>query len=200
MSPGYASRPEGRRDQGNFTIGDGLLGKVVIHDEGMTARVAEVLADGGAGERRIVLQGGRVRGGGGDDDGVVHGGRIRGGGGHDDGVVHRAVVAEGLDDAGYGGALLADGHIDAVDRIPFQEIVPLVDDGVDRQGSLAGLAVADDELTLAAADRNHRVDGLEARLQRLVHGLAVDDARRLALQGHVHLLPADVAQAVQRIA
>ena len=67
-------------------------------------------------------------------------------------------------------------------------------------GRLAGLAVADDELALAAADRNHRVDGLEARLQRLVHRLAVDDARSLALQGHIDLFPADVAQAVQGIA
>ena len=32
---------------------------------------------------------------------------------------------------------------------------------------LAGLAVADDELALAAADRHHRVDGLQARLHRL---------------------------------
>ena len=53
---------------------------------------------------------------------------------------------------------------------------------------------------LAAADRNHRVDGLEARLQRLAHRLTEDDARSLALQGHVDLLPADVAEAVQRIA
>ena len=62
------------------------------------------------------------------------------------------------------------------------------------------LAVADDQLALAAADRNHRVDGLEARLQRLAHRLTEDDARSLALQGHVDLLPADVAEAVQRIA
>ena len=45
-----------------------------------------------------------------------------------------------------------------------------------------GLAVADDQLALAAADRDHAVNGLDAGLQRLLHGLAVDDAGRQALQ------------------
>ena len=75
-----------------------------------------------------------------------------------------------------------------------------VEDRVDGDGGLAGLAVADDELALAAADRNHRVDGLEARLQRLRNGLAVDDAGRFPLQRHVHLLSRNHALAVQRIA
>ncbi|MBV8538234.1 MAG: F0F1 ATP synthase subunit alpha, partial [Alphaproteobacteria bacterium] len=46
---------------------------------------------------------------------------------------------------------------------------------------LAGLAVADDQLALAAADRHQAVDGLEAGLHRLVHRLAGDDAGRLDL-------------------
>src|ERR1043165_3279514 len=41
----------------------------------------------------------------------------------------------------------------------------LVDDGVDRDRRLAGLAVADDQLALAAADGDHGVDGLEAGLR-----------------------------------
>ena len=48
---------------------------------------------------------------------------------------------------------------------------------------LAGLAVADDQLALAAADRGHRVDRLDAGLQRLVHRLALHDAGRLQLEG-----------------
>src|SRR4029079_14140646 len=55
--------------------------------------------------------------------------------------------------------------------------------GVHGNGGLARLTVADDELALAAADRNHRVDGLVAGLHRLAHRLAVDDARRDALDG-----------------
>src|SRR3546814_5571133 len=50
-------------------------------------------------------------------------------------------------------------------------------DLVDRHRGLAGLAVADDQLALAAADRDHRVDGLVAGLHRLRHALACDHAR-----------------------
>src|SRR5690606_12872495 len=53
--------------------------------------------------------------------------------------------------------------------------------GVDRHRGLAGAAVADDQLALTPADRDHRIDGLDAGLQRLVHRLAIDDAGRLDL-------------------
>jgi hypothetical protein len=43
-----------------------------------------------------------------------------------------------------------------------------------RRRGLAGLAVADDQLALAAADRDHRVDRLDAGLQRLVTGWRSD--------------------------
>ena len=110
------------------------------------------------------------------------------------------MLPQRLHDGRHRGALLADGHIDAVHRIAGLEGLALVDDGVDGDGRLARLAVSDDELTLTAADGNHGIDGLQARLERLGHRLAEDDARRLALQRHVQLLPLDGAQAVQRIA
>src|SRR5690606_7145477 len=59
----------------------------------------------------------------------------------------------------------------------------LVQDGVDRDGGLAGLAVADDQLALTAADRRHGVDGLQAGLHRLLDSLALHDAGRLQLEG-----------------
>ena len=66
-------------------------------------------------------------------------------------------------------------------------------------GGLAGAAVADDQLALAAADRDHRVDRLEARLQRLLHRLPLDHAGRLELEraGRGRL---DRALAVERVA
>ena len=97
-------------------------------------------------------------------------------GGDDDRVLHRAGLAQLVDDRGHRRLLLADGDVDADDVLAL-----LVDDRVDRDGGLAGLAVADDQLALAAADRDHRVDGLDAGLQRLVHRLAGDDAGRLDL-------------------
>ncbi len=45
-------------------------------------------------------------------------------------------------------------------------------------GGLARLAVTDDELALAAADRDQRVDCLDSRLDRGIDRLANDDAGR----------------------
>src|SRR5690606_31356475 len=46
-------------------------------------------------------------------------------------------------------------------------------------GRLAGLTVANDQLALATADRDQRVNGLEASGHRLVNRLARQDARSL---------------------
>src|SRR5579875_1371359 len=64
---------------------------------------------------------------------------------------------------------------------------------------IAVLPVADDQLPLAAADRGHRVDGLDAGLQRLLHRLAVHHRRRLGLQ-RAQLGGLDRPLAVQRLA
>ena len=90
----------------------------------------------------------------------------------------------------HGGALLADGDIDA-DHVAAL----LIDDGVEGDGGLAGLAVADDQLALAAADGDHGVDGLDAGLHRLFHRLAGDHAGRQALD-RVELGGVDGALAV----
>src|SRR5262249_758528 len=57
----------------------------------------------------------------------------------------------------------------------------LIDDGVEGDGGFAGLAIADDQFALAAANGNHAIDRFQAGLQRLFHGLARDDARRFEL-------------------
>src|SRR5207237_670802 len=74
--------------------------------------------------------------------------------------------------------LLADRVVNADDAG-----VLLTENRVDRDGRLARLAVADDELALSAADGHHRVDRLESGLQRFFHALAVDDAWRQAFDG-----------------
>src|SRR5262249_28250614 len=75
----------------------------------------------------------------------------------------------------------------------------LVEDRVERDRGLAGLAVADDQLALAAADRDERVDRLEAGRHWLVHRLARDDARRLHVDAAA-LGRLDRTLAVDRIA
>ena len=109
-------------------------------------------------------------------------------------VLHGAVVFQRLHHLRHRGTLLADGDIDA-DHVAAL----LVDDGVERDGGLAGLPVADDQLALAAADRNHGVDGLDAGLHRLFHRLAGDHARRQALD-RVELRGLDRALAVDGLA
>src|ERR1700735_5052206 len=75
----------------------------------------------------------------------------------------------------------------------------LIEDGVERDRRLAGLAVADDQLALSAPDRDHRVDRLEARRHRLAHRLARNDAGRLDVDAGA-FFGADRAFAVNRIA
>src|SRR5476651_619041 len=111
----------------------------------MHAVVAEVFAHRAAGVGREEL----------------HRRRIGRGGGHDDGVFHRAVVLERLHDLGDRRALLANGHVNAVELLALVAALVdrlLVQEGVDGDGGLAGLAVADDQLALAAADRDQAVD------------------------------------------
>ena len=125
----------------------------------------------------------------------------------DDRVRHRAGFFEHRDDARDGRLLLADRDVDAVER-PVVRVAGrfgglvqprLADDRVDADGRLAGRTVADDQLALAAADRNHRVDRHDAGLHRLADRLAADDAGRDLLDriGDVAL---DRALAVERLA
>src|SRR6185437_15714411 len=149
------------QQQGDFAIGLGVLRKIVVEADGVALRIAKIFTHGAGGEGRDVL----------------HGGGLAGGGGDDDGVFHRAVFRERLDHLRDGGALLTDGAVDA-----NHVVAALVDDGVEDDRGLAGLAVANDQLALAAADGDHRVNGLDAGLQRLANGLAVHDAGGEALE------------------
>ena len=136
---GLAAR-RAAQQQRHGAVGLGLLGQVVEDDQDVLALVHPVLADGRAGVGGQVLEAGGVRGGRGDD------GR----------VLHRAVLLERAAHAGDRGALLADGDVDAADlllRVAGLPVGLLVDDRVEADGGLAGLAVADDQLALAAADR-----------------------------------------------
>ena len=150
----------------------------------MLAAVAEELTDGGSCKRGI----------------IEHGCGLGCRGGNDDGIVHGAVLLECLHQVGYGGGFLANGYIDAIDGLALEEVFALIDDGVNCDGRLAGLAVADDELTLATTDGDHGVDGLETGLQRLVDGLTVDNARCLAVEGHLKFLTANGCAAINGLA
>src|SRR5690606_10833857 len=111
-----------------------------------------------------------------------------------DRVLHRAGLSGLAYDVRTRPLLLPDSDIDTFDAARL-----LIDDRVDGEGRLARLAVADDERSLAASDRHHRIDRLVAGLHRLAHRLAVDDAGCDALDRRV-ARGVDGAFAVDRIA
>nr|BFE68255.1 hypothetical protein GCM10020092_015560 [Actinoplanes digitatis] len=128
--------------------------------------------------------------------------RVGRGRGHDRRVLQRALLLQRAPDAGDRRRLLADGDVDAADllvRVAGLPVGALVDDRVERDRGLAGLAVADDQLALAAADRRHGVDRLDAGLERLLHGLPGHDVRRLELE-LAEALALDRAAVVDRLA
>lgn len=109
---------------------------------------------------------------------------LRGGGSNNDGVLHGVVLLKGLDELSDGRTLLTDGNVDAVKLLGLVVgVVPplLVEDGVKSDGSLTGLTVTNDQLTLATADGNHGVNGLETSLHGLVDGAARKNAGGLLL-------------------
>src|SRR5216684_3632918 len=165
------------QEQRDFAISLGVFGEVVIEGDSVTLGVAEEFAHGARGVGRDVLERRRLGGARGDDDSVVHG----------------AGVGERLHDLGDRGAFLADAAVDA-NEVP----APLIDNSVEDHGGLAGLAVADNQFALAAADRNHRIDGLDTGLERLADGLAVEHAGSNALE-RVALPGSNGAFAVERL-
>src|SRR5690606_6804628 len=86
---------------------------------------------------------------------VLHSSRFGCRGSHDDGVFQRAMLFELTHHVGDSGSLLTDSHVHAGDVLAL-----LRDDGVHRDSRLTGLAVANDQLALAATDRHHGVDSL----------------------------------------
>ncbi len=174
---GLASRRPSEQ-QRQLAICGGLLGQIIKNDQGVLAVVAKVLAHGHPGVRREELQRRRLRGSGRDHYGVVH----------------RAMFLEAVYHLRHRRTLLADGDVYANHVAAL-----LVDYGVYGHRGLAGLSVPDDQLALAAADRDHRIYGLDARLQRLVDRLAIDDAGRLDLDAAV-LVALDITQPVYGLA
>src|ERR1700719_838669 len=124
----------------------------------MLAGIAKIFAHRAAAVRRDVLQRSGFGSGRGDDGSKLH----------------RAGAGQLLDHLRDGRALLPDRHVDAMHVEAL-----LIDDRIDRDRGLAGLTIADDQLALSASDDEHRVDSLDAGLQRLLDRLAADDPWRL---------------------
>jgi len=149
--------------QCQLAVSCGMLGQIVDDDQRMLAVIPEIFGDRETRERRDPLQsgGGRCRG---DDKDAAFGGAM---------LPHR------FDDPPHRGRALADRHIDADDVR-----VLLIDDRIDADGRLAGSPVADDQLALAAPDREQGVDYQNARIHRFGHEIAFDNRGCRAFDWH----------------
>lgn len=116
-------------------------------------------------------------------------------------VLHGVVLLKSLDELGNSGSLLTDGDVDAVKLLGLiVGVVPslLVKDGIKGDGSLSGLTVTNDQLTLSTTDGNHSVDGLETGLHGLVDGSSGQDTRSLELSSAL-LLSVEGALAINGV-
>mmetsp|Transcript_24779 Transcript_24779/g.45972 ORF Transcript_24779/g.45972 Transcript_24779/m.45972 type:complete len:512 (+) Transcript_24779:271-1806(+) len=149
--------------QRHLTVGNGLLGKIIVEDHSMLSVVTEVLSHGGTGVGGQELKRGGVGGSGGNDDAVVHG----------------LLVIELTDKLGDGGSLLSNTNVDTGQRI---RLGLLVDDGIDGNGGLTGLTITNDQFTLSTTNGDESINGLKAGKHRLGHGLTRDDSGGLNLR------------------
>ena len=150
----------------------------------MTTGITEILADGSTRKRSVILQCSR----------------ITSCSSHHNRVVQCSVLTKRINDRSNGRTLLTDSYIDTIYRVACQEVSALVDNRINRNGSLSRLAVADNQLTLSATDRNHGVYRLQSRLQRLVHRLTVDYSRSFPFQWHIIQFASNQSLAVERFA
>ena len=129
------------KEERHLSVGDGLLGKIVVDDEGVLAVVSEVLTNSAARVRSQELKRGSLRSGGSNDNGVLKG----------------VVIAEDLHNVSDGGSLLANSDVDAVESLSVIAVGViegrlLVDDGINGDGSLSSLSVTNDQLSLASTN------------------------------------------------
>jgi hypothetical protein len=157
-------------EQRHLTVGNGLLGQIIVDDDSVAGVVTEPLTHGAASEGSNVLQGSGLGSGGSDDDRVLHG----------------ILLLKGLDELSDGGTLLTDSDVDTVELVLLGGalvVVPtlLVKHGVESDSGLTGLTITNDQLTLTTADGHHGVDTLHTSLHGLVDGLTGQNTGGLKL-------------------
>ena len=139
-----------------MAISHGLLGQIIVNNEGVFTAIAVVLAHGASSKGRQVLHGGRVRGIGRDHNRVRHG----------------AMLFELADNRRHRGGFLAHCDVNAFNTGAF-----LVNDGINRNSGFPNLAIANNQLSLAASDWHHGINSLKPYLNRLIDRLTGNNPR-----------------------
>jgi hypothetical protein len=152
----------------HLSVGNSLLGQIVIDDESVHSVVTEVFSEGASG-----VGGNELEGSG-----------IGSGGSNDDGVTECTSVIKGLHDVGNSGSLLSNSDIDAVELVVNFVVVErrfLVEDGINSDGGLSSLSITNDKLTLSSTNGHKSIDALESGLHGLVDGFSGDNTGSLEL-------------------
>ena len=120
-----------------------MMGKIVVDDQDIAPLFHEVFCNAGCRIRRDIDEAGRI---------IVF---------YDNhnGIIHCSLLIEISHYFGYSGCALANRTVDA-----HHILSVLVEDGVDRDGGLARLAIAENQFALATTDGNKRVDRLQSGL------------------------------------
>mmetsp|Transcript_108989 Transcript_108989/g.150728 ORF Transcript_108989/g.150728 Transcript_108989/m.150728 type:complete len:396 (-) Transcript_108989:302-1489(-) len=152
--------------KGHLSVGNSLLGEIVIDNESVLAVVSEVLTDSATGVRSQVLKRSGLGGGSSNNDRVLEG--IR--------------VSEELDNVSNSGSLLTNSNVDRVELLVDLIVIEsrlLVKDSINSNSGFTSLSVTNDELTLASTNRHKSINGLKTSLHRLVDGLSRHDTGSL---------------------
>ena len=102
---------------------------------------------------------------------VLQRSQIRSCGNYNGSVIHGSELLQRLNNVGHRRCLLANGYINAVNTLAF-----LVNDGINGNGCLTGLTVADNKLTLSPSNRNHGVNSLDSGLEGSIYGFPLNYA------------------------
>jgi len=162
---GLSSRRPSQQ-KGHLSVGDSLLGKIVVYDKSMFAVVSEEFSDGASGVRSQKLKRGSFGSSSSNNDGVSKG----------------VVGFKGVDQVSNSRSLLTDSDVDAEQlflSISRVEVGLLVDDSVDSNSGLSSLSVPNDELSLSSTDGDETVNSLKTGLHRLTHRFSRNNTRSL---------------------
>mmetsp|Transcript_2781 Transcript_2781/g.4206 ORF Transcript_2781/g.4206 Transcript_2781/m.4206 type:complete len:523 (+) Transcript_2781:251-1819(+) len=146
----------------HLTVGNSLLGKIVVKDYGVLSVVTEVLSHGGSGVGGKKLKRSRVGSGGSNNDAVVHG----------------LLLIKLSYELSNGGSLLSNSDVDTGKGLLLGL---LVNNGINGDGSLSSLTISNNQLTLSTSNGDQGINGLESGKHRLGNGLPGNDTGGLYL-------------------
>ena len=153
------------KDKRYFTISYSLLRQIIVYYKRMQSAIPEIFANGGSGKRSIILECGRLC----SRSSYYYS------------IGHGSVFTQYLHGIGNSRSFLAYCYIYAINGIALLIIGFLINYSVYGNSSLTCLTIADDQLTLTSADRNHGIDSLKTCLKSLIYRLSVNNARSLAI-------------------